>query len=238
VSALVAAIGYLSWIRHPHMKRYGVGPIQVLGGPDEIWVFMERNILAARTGWSDYYLRIACDQEVIIFRASGEKKRISIPDGKEVTFHENMSRVFRHNNDLYLLRGASGGWHGSLFKWENDHFELMPLESYYDFVKANGLDENIAQFDPGLDRLTEQGGWTHLCGDVDWIMAPFTFTWNGQEFEIEDERQPGDTKVHIRSLGLERQWEEVLLQFDPTPIEITRDEYERLWNSEEPGHRN
>lgn len=243
VSVLVVAAGYFLLsslgVGQPYRSWHAVGPIQVIGGPEEAWVFVEKNIVAERPGWGEHRaLRVGCNQQVVIITAEGVKSRISIPDGTEVTSHKNISRIFRQNDELYLLRGESMGRNGSLFKWETDHFNLLPLPSHDEFLKVHGLDKsNAPVFEPAIDGLTEKSRWKHLCVGVDWILAPFTFTWNGQRFEIKDDRQPGTTNVRIRSLGPDNRWEDVVLQFDPTPKEITGDEYQRLWDREELGYR-
>jgi hypothetical protein len=238
--ALGAALTVWAKVGRPRLWHQ-VGPIQVLGGPEEAWVFVEKELVAEPPGWGwgeQRFLSLGCNQEVVVINSRGVQRRITIPEGKEVTFHENISRIFRQEDGFYLLRGSSMGWHGSIFKWEENHFRLLPLHAYGDFLKAQGLEHsNVPEFDPAIGRLTEKNNWKHLLAERLWILAPFGFTWNGQRFEIIVRQEPTSTKLIIRSLQPGNQWEAVLLEIDPSPKRITRQEYRKLWDSEEPGYR-
>lgn len=224
----------------PYRSWYGVGPVQVLGGPDEAWLFMERNIVVEHPPrWAEHSAcRVGCRQQVVVFTPQGVKDTIAIPEMREVTFHRNISRVFRQKDGFYLLHDPSMSWEGALLHWEGDHFELLPSEAYTKFLEKYGRgDGRVVVLETTLDRLTQENGWKLLLAEVDTVLMPFRFSWWGQRFELTVERGPGLTEVRLRSTGPGREWDAAVLSFDPTPREITRTEYQELRAHDEPGYR-
>jgi hypothetical protein len=223
----------------PYRSHYDLGLVHVIGGPDEAWVFIEKWVYAERPGSGSGGRRstsVGSEQQVVVFTPDGVNRTIPIPTGLGITFHPNISRVLRQQDGFYLMRGESMGRHASLFRWQDNHFALLPLEAHHQFLKDHGLEHSrLPEFDPALDRLTEANGWRVLLA-VDRGPAPSAFEWNGRRFEMGVVWGPPETKLQLRCTDPARAWEAVILSFDPTSREITPDEYEALWKRKEPGY--
>jgi hypothetical protein len=216
---LLAVLYPLLTARAPY-RSDGLGAFQVLGGPDEAWAFVERNIYEISSRGEHRCLKIGYTQEVVVIAPTGVKERIpiSIPDSKAAeSFHPNLSRVLREQGSLYLL--ASNRIH----QWEGDHFRVLPPESYRAFLARHGLEKSTyPPAEPALDALTAADGWKHfIAKECPWN-TPESFTWRGQRFEIatEGEGEGQRTRLRLRCQGPDHRWEAVLLEIDPASRKI------------------
>ena len=238
--AIIIPSGYLILrMGHQYRSWHKLSAIQLLGNSKEAWVFLERDVVVEHPSWGRHRRRtMAQKQDVIIITTTGLKKTISVPESRGPTFHRSISRVIRQEDRFYLLRDPSKYWYGSLFEWQEDHFELLPLKDYDAFLSAQALDNVIGPvFEPALDRLTEKNGWKHLGAGVDLFRGhPFHFTWNARPFEITVELEPPLTRVRLNSIDPGQEWHTVLLEFDAAPKTITQAEYYELWNREKAGY--
>jgi hypothetical protein len=206
-----------------------------LGGPDEVWVFAEKNVEIRIPGrFVEAPVRTADrHQVVVVFNAEGEKDRISIPENGP-TFHTNVGRIFRQADGFYLMQGASAGYHRSMFRWSKDRFELMPLEESEEWLKKVGLDTTrLPEFDPTIDQLTEANGWKHL-----WPNSPNeeSFAWNDLRLKILVERGT-HAKFQIMSTDPVKPLDVEVFAFESVRKQITREESDEMFKYELPGHR-
>ena len=225
--------------REPYETWYAIGPVQVLGGPDEVWVFAEKSVVIRIPGrFVEAPIRTnGHHQEVVVFDANGPKERIVIPE-MGPTFHTNIGKVFRQADGFYLIQGQSMGYHRSMFRWSKDHFELMPLEESEAWLKKQGLDANkIPEFDPAIDKITEANGWKHLYGDKAQLLThegPFAWKDLRMKFKVERDAM---TKYRIVSTDQDKPLELDVLAFDPARKQISRQESDEMFKDAVTGHR-
>lgn len=117
-------------------RRYHVwftpGQIQALGNENELWIFLEIDKMAYRpnVGYdTPKIIPIGHFQEVVVLQRDGSRSRFRVSIDNGVTFHPNISLIFRAKGQLYLYMGESMFFKTSLFVWKRDHFELLSLET-------------------------------------------------------------------------------------------------------------
>lgn len=179
---LIAACGggYFSW--------YAVGPVQVVGDSSEIWLFLEFDRQVSKSGYvydAPNTYPVGHFQEVWIFERGGEVRRFDVgkdADVAGVTFHPNNTRIFVHNNELYLYAFGSMDYKGSLFKWsyKSNQFELLPYqEIYFDSINNN---DSYGVIIEALDSLTLGSGWDLIYTHTSIVGS--AFKWNESDVEI------------------------------------------------------
>ncbi len=117
-------------------RRYHVwftpGQIQALGNENELWIFLEIDKMAYRPNVrydTPKIIPIGHFQEVVVLQRDGSRSRFRVSIDNGVTFHPNISLIFRAKGQLYLYMGESMFFKTSLFVWKRDHFELLSLET-------------------------------------------------------------------------------------------------------------
>jgi hypothetical protein len=155
---LVCSIALVSYWegRGPYEIWQTVGPIQVLGGPDTVWVFAEEKTQLAGPGpFAAPPTTVDCRQVVVIFDANGIKERIQIPEGGP-TFHPNVNRIVRESNDFFLV--GSG-----LYRWQEKQFELIPEPDAEAWLAKNELSTaSLPVSARMIDNITMSNSWKHL----------------------------------------------------------------------------
>lgn len=218
-----------------------IGPVQVLGGPDEAWLFVEREIRVHRPGWlvEPPVITMARSQEVIIITPTEPKKRIPIPGLKGPTVHPNIGRIFRDRDGFYLVQGQSMGFHRSIFRWQDDHFDLLPLEESESLLTAYGLGSSkLPQFDLAIDRMTESNGWKALYRDgAHFFVKEDPFTWKDRHFQFKVETDSSAIRYRLCCTEPGERWDVILIAVSTTTKEITQKEYDELTDLSTPGHR-
>ena len=231
------AVDYRSFT-DPYQTWYAVGPVQVLGGPDEVWIFAEKRTMIRIPGMSaSAPVRSQGHvQEVVVFDAKGEKRRTTISKPSP-TFHTNISRVFRKEDDFYLIKGESMGYHRSLFRWSETQFELMPLGESEAWLEQVGLKDKLPESDPALDRITEKNGWKHLYDDKAQLgIKEESFAWNGLRLQFKVDQGPIG-KYRLVSLDQGNPLDITLFEFDQRAKDISRKELDGLHPDPIPGHK-
>lgn len=199
-----------------------VGPVQVLGGPDEVWVFAEKDVMITNPSFlaSPTYVNIGHYQTVVVFDAKGEKQRFSISKGP--SFQPNFGPIFRQADGFYLIHGESMGQYRSMFRWSNNHFDLMPLEESESWLKEMGLGSvRLPEFDPAIDQITEANGWKHLLRDAfEGSVEGEEFTWNGMQLacEVSDKGK----RFRIASVDQNQPFDITIFEMDPVRKKTSR----------------
>jgi hypothetical protein len=108
------------------------GHIQALGNENELWIFLEIDKMAHRPNVAydtPKAIPIGHFQEVVVLQRDGSKNHFKVSIDNGVTFHPNLSLIFRAKDQFYLYDGESMFFKSSLFKWDESHFELLALET-------------------------------------------------------------------------------------------------------------
>jgi hypothetical protein len=218
-----------------YSKRLALGPIQVIVGPEEAWCFVEIDRVVHRPGplVEPPNITMGHVQELIIFTPQGIKRRIPISIHNGVTFHPNISYIFCLDGEFYLYEGFSMLTQRSVYKWQDDHFELLPLAESEALLKAEQLDNQ----DPAeIEQVPRSNGWHRAFHDRGWFFEPARFEWAGRSFEIAKIDEEKLVRLEVRSLG-EQPWSSDLVQFDASPVTLSRKEHASLWEEpEQSGH--
>ena len=121
-------------------------------------------------------------QEVLVVSETGKVSRIpiSIPEG--VTFHPNISSILRVDDDFYLYQGFSMNTHRSVYKWETDHFRLLPLGESEAFLRDRSL-SGVDPADDAIDQIPLSADWKRVFHDA--YLYESAFEWNGGRYELE-----------------------------------------------------
>lgn len=221
--------GITGWLQ-PHYTWNACGPFQIVAGPDpdEMWCFVQLDRWVRRPGWlvEPPSITLGHEQEVIVIAKGEIKKRIkvSIPDG--VSFHPNISTIYRLNDEFFLYEKFSMNIHRSIFIWQTDHFELLPLQESEAFLKSEGLDA----LGPGeIEKHPRLNESQRAPIDSRWIFEPVSFAWNGAHCEVEL-IQSGDTKrLQLRRTD-EPPWTVDLIEYDTTRKVLSNREHRALWD--------
>lgn len=152
-----------------------IGPIQVLGSPNEVWVFAEKTVVFRSSSLfaSAPITTNGRNQQVIVFDRNGEKARFHIPAG--VTFNKNLSRILRYNDDFYLIEAPYRPSNSRMFRWKGDHFELLENEESEAWLVQVGLstvmhsdvDSTIGKVDSAIDKMMKSQGWKRLFDEYE-----------------------------------------------------------------------
>ena len=193
--------------------------VQFLASPHELWCFIEVDRVVIRPSplASPRGLALGHHQEVLVVSDSGDVRRIpvSIPDG--VTFHPNISHIFRLGDEFYLYQGFSMNTHRSVYKWDQDHFDLLPLHESEALLKQHSLDE----FDPAEDaveRIQLAEKWSKVFKDRgSFVEFDPTFEWNETQFQIRHVIRNGITSLHLDRLD-DPSWSANLISYDGSSI--------------------
>ncbi len=186
--------------------------IQVLAGPSEIWIFLEIQVFAkpidpppepwpasspmvsihfAERGVFSTAAGGGRFQEVIVVGTSGFRRRIPLSIKNGVTFHDNLSYIVRLQDGIYLFKDESLYKRPTFFRWEEDHFERLPLQENNAFIEAHGM-TGLRVFEQKkiLDGLSRLANWEHVKTQYEYgaksRCSGCWFTWHGIKFCLED----------------------------------------------------
>lgn len=214
--------------------------VQVIAGPGEMWLFLEVDRMVHLPGAlvSAPVRSVGHRQAVAVVQANGQARRVVVAQDNGASIHSNLGHIFHQGDRVYLLADASMGTRRSVFLWRGDRFELMPMAEGDGFLRANALsDLSAAQINPGLDALTASSGWQPLLVEstlYNWdetkkqvVHLPETaLTWNGRTY-VWDEEVRSDEVVAASLRGDDGRTIS-LVEYDPRPVPISREAYQRL----------
>lgn len=216
--------------------------VQVIAGPEELWLFLEVDRLVCRPGAfvDPPIVSVGHRQIVVIVSADGAAKRIVVGHANGVSFHENLGRVFRHRDGIYLYQGRSMNTRESVFVWTIDRFQLMSIADGDDLLRQNGLaDLHPARVHAAFDGLTLGSGWQPLLaksGLYTWDeskrrivhLPEGDLTWGGRAYAW-DEVKPSDGQIAVE-LRPELGSAIPLLEYDPRSVPLSADGPQALWS--------
>lgn len=230
--ALGAADAYDTWEE--------CGPVQVIAGTDAVWVFVEVEQLVHLPGLfvSAPNRVIANRQVVLIADRSGRVNRIPVSIRNGATFHPNCSRLFVHDGRPHLLLSASATNQRSVFRWNSDHFELLPLNESEQLMRQTPLRDG-KEF--GAPKWAGDDGWSRLLAGRD----PFfflenleekhergltkpTFKWDEKEFELVVKDDAENSELCLRVSQTAPLRDELVVKYDSTRRRITSREFREI----------
>lgn len=145
-----------------------IGSIQILEGPERIWVFVE---VVRITDYTDEVLMHLMsrhpDEEIVsqtVFTIDrlGNVTEKAITGGKGPTLHPNLCRIFRLADGFYLYRFASAGRPASLYRWHEGRFSPMDEHDADEIRKKlfrPGQAHRDAEVIDELDAISGREGW-------------------------------------------------------------------------------
>jgi hypothetical protein len=165
---------------------YDFGPLQVVGGEDEMWMFLQldRNV---RRPWHFEHKGIAISglQEVFVFTRQGDLARRTGLATKEHTLHPNVSRVFRKSDGFFICSVRGTPPSPIIHRWQEKRFRALSLEQTEQLLRGSGISRvphhEVHAF---LDGLTRESGWRHLHADYARI-PDVQFDWDGTPVSVE-----------------------------------------------------
>lgn len=226
----------LSACESSYVTWYSAGPIQVLGDESELWLFLEFDRLVHRE--EKLYdapgtYPVGHFQEILVFNQAGLKDRIRIGsqdniDG--VTFHPNITNIFRYDSDFYLYYGRSRDREESLFKWSKvaKRFLLLSVNDASVVFKEFPSSGDYGEIEEGLNKLSVMYGWNTQYADRG--ISDNRFSWNGNNFII-----TLLDKDHTFEIKIDNDIEPIVLTIDKKMEFIDHKMFKQL-SREEAGH--
>jgi hypothetical protein len=186
-----------------------IGSIQILEGPDRLWVFVE---VVRITDYTDEVLmhlmsrhrdREIVSQTVFNIDRLGNVTEKAITRGTGPTLHPNRCRIFRRADGFSLYEFASPGRPASLYRWREDRFsptdERDSEELGKKLLRAEQADRLATVIDE-LDAISGREGWRCVAEDA--VMfnedaAPFASIKHGIKISVRlgnQQAQPGASR--------------------------------------------
>lgn len=213
-------------VMEEYWKYSTLGSIQVLAGPQEMWVFYETDHRVTRscTICSHPARTVGHSQHVLTINENGLVSHDEVPLEYGISFHPNLSTIFEKQGEIYLCSGQSASYRRSVFRWTGRQFELLPLQ------ESESLLTGIPKDDRG--RLD----WKQYFRDSEWKQgadklygfSDFSLDWQKRKYEVEIIDGPSERQVKIRCRADDQNWSEELDQFRHEMECIDRSEFEAL----------
>lgn len=180
--------------------------IQILEGPDKIWVFVE---VVRITDYTDevlmHLMSKHSDKEIVsqtVFSIDrlGNVTETAITRGTGPTLHPNLCRIFRLADGFYLYEFASAGHPASLYRWRQDRFSPMDDRDSDEIRKQLLRAEQsprLAEVIDELDAMSGREGWRCVAEDAEVFnedAAPFASIKHGIKISVrlgDQQAQPG-----------------------------------------------
>jgi hypothetical protein len=211
---------------------FSLGAIQVLEGPDGLWVFVDVDLNKSRPDKlaSPSATHEVQFQRVVAFNRDGVQYQNTLTPGP--SFNRNLGFIFRYGPSFYLFAGQSMGSPERMYIWRDGRFRLLDGEGLIEITKQLGLagDSPAAQR-AKLEAVTRAEGWRIV---YTWIGG-----WPGAD-EIKTEThgiklrfvQNGTMQSIVASSTNDRRWEVTLVE-----IETARGKCERAPGERKKEHR-
>lgn len=200
--------------------------VQVLANDDELWCFIEISQIGyPANGSSSGFSMLGHTQWVVIVSASGERRRIAVPEPNGVTFHPNLSHIFRHEDQFCLFTNLYKT--RRVYRWDNNQFVRLGPSDSEAILKQHSLDK---RFPIEFDRVDLENGWKKLHKGLTFFGEEFH--WRGKKMQLGHTRCNSIVTCQLSQLG-ERSWTLDLVSFDRTPQRLSksiRDRFSRQEN--------
>ena len=224
--------------------------VQVLAGPDEMWLFLEVDRMIHLPGVmvSAPTRSIGHRQIVLVVGPDGEPRRTFLVPDNGTSFHKNLGHIFRHGDQTYLFEGASKYTRRSVFIWSDSRFELLPRVEGDELLRSNGLSElSPAEIDSALDELSNRSGWRSLMVET-WFahwseakgeivaLPEGSIEWAGRTFTWEQEASPAEIAVSLKVEAQGATKRIPVLRYDPRRVPVASGEADALRKPHQNGH--
>lgn len=169
-----------------------LGDIQVLEGPEKIWVFVE---VVRITDYTDELVqhlmsrhpdRQIVSRSVFTIDRAGNVSKTPLAELTGPDFDPDQNPIFRFSDEFYQYRSGSLGRPASFYRWHRDRF--IPLDGRdSDAIKKQlGADEpaDLVEVMLRLEAMTEQDGWRNAYSHAMGVLLK-------QEPHAGQERLPG-----------------------------------------------
>ena len=228
------ALASASWTEIAH--------IQVLEGPEKIWLFVEVVRITSFDGNVLAHLMSAHPRKELVSQTAftidlhGKTTEQVVSSKTGPTFHPIRGRIFRMSDGFYLYQFPSADRPASLYRWSGDHFERLAGD------ESDGVREAIAPFErleplacviDGLDDLTAKDGWRCTADDAAAFSddaQPFVSSRHRVRISIETGKGPAEacrtSAVVAESSSKAEPWRKTLIKVD-TQSERRRHESSR-----------
>lgn len=148
------------WFR-PNLAWEQPGPMQVLAGRDELWLFLEverAELLRGKLVSAPIRTRPVRRWVVVVGR-DGSVERFELAGGDGCpSLHRNFGRVFRLDDALYALDARDRSF--AAWGWRGTRFGRLSSSETGDLLKeADLVSDPRAVFEPVLDAHSRDSGW-------------------------------------------------------------------------------
>jgi hypothetical protein len=182
--------------------------VQVLQGPDEIWVFVDEVEFHWRGDMaSPNWIHNTVDIHVYVIGREGVHGEFHLPPAPVDTINPNITALFFWNGSLHVTPTASLRHPPELYFWSNHEFVAAESSDLAELNDRSGLlSKNPQEKVAALDELSSQVGWSVLYrGDAS--IPPTIGRIGPAEIRIRSDSQNGPTEVIIESLSGMPDWD-------------------------------
>jgi len=195
---------------------YYPGSFQAIGDKNKLYIFLQIDRIVKR-GYSvsDAPTKYRCGHRqliIVVDRQKGFLETIELHKSENnkdgVTFHPNISFIFRYNNNFYILKGGSKNYYRSLFKWniKDKRFILLPRDNGNKILKLIGIKENdtYGDVEDKLKSCSLKEGWNFYHSKIQ-IEDESTLTdkdklkWENLELTVSMIKRKNDFDLKIQS---------------------------------------
>ncbi len=119
-----------------------VGAVQLLAGPDELWVFVEVDRLVRHPGplAEPPIVAYGHAQAVAVVTSSGHVRVVPVHPDDGPSFNANLGGFVHLDGRLHLLVGPHMGADSGLLRWEEPIFVGLPPRESIALLRAHGLE--------------------------------------------------------------------------------------------------
>lgn len=207
-----------------------LGSVQVLAGPKEMWIFFQVDHCVTRTCrlCSHPSRTVGHFQQVLMIDDVGHVERVKIPLETGITFHPNLSTIYRVGDPVYLCEDESATFRRSLFQWSGEKFELLPLAESESLLASLPKDEEGNRVD--WDRFFRESEWKQPVAES-YLLDDVSFDWNNRRYTIEFMEGSATTRAQLKCDSTKQEWATLICEVDNTFRAIDRREFQRLTDS-------
>jgi hypothetical protein len=207
-----------------------IAHIQVLEGPEKIWVFVEVVRITSFDGNVLAHLMSARPRKELVSQTAftidprGKTTEQVVSSKTGPTFHPIGGRIFRLSDGFYLYAFPSADRPASLYRWSGDQFERLTGDES-DGVRMAIVPferlEPLARVIDGLDGLTAKDGWRCTADDAVAFSddtQPFVSSKHHVRISVETGKEPAEacraSAVVAESSSKAEPWRKTLIKVD------------------------
>jgi hypothetical protein len=222
------------------------GPIQILAGEGELWVFIEITWMAKSGNdlASPNYIPVGNEKYIIRYDGREWRTPIMVPFQHYPKLNANTSCIFRSQGDFFLITESSHPDRQLMYRWSNSQFELLDVPKAQVIKKKIGYldDTSVLANEKILDAETIHSHWKVIYRSTDpfplWGNAvnesvtlhrnSLYFHWEGIDFSIRATlRNTAGVIDIVQDDGIDKVSSE-LVTFDAAKKHISYSDYQLL----------